>query len=402
MNLKKKMTESTEPIKEAVASIFIVLLVSALTGFITFSMHRSAAEVIRDIVVLLVGGMIILFLWYQSALNHTLEYDNERHQIRFFVIFFVCYLLSVGMIFLPIGSWCFMAIMVLLSMFSNFVVGLSAGCVLLVTTAGFSPNINIYVFFLYFMLGLIGISLFQKLDEDFRIGEPLFLSALCSLVLQTAYLVIFENQPLNIELLLIPLLNLFINLVLLFLILKYFSRLAMYHIQDKYAQINDPEFPVLAQLKLEDKEHYFEAVHRAYLGDRISKRLHMNDKAVKGCSYYYKLARDRKSEDADMASLQDRFDFPLELKELMQECMEGHFGSRESCVVLTSDRVITRIRQAQQETDHKEIPYDKIIAEIFDEMLEGECLLNCDISIKELRIMEKVFIEERLYYDFLR
>ena len=271
-------------------------------------------------------------------------------------------------------------------------------------TVSLSPDTTMYNFFFYFMIGLVGISLFRNLDVDFRVGEPLFLSALSSLCLQTAYLVIFENQPLHIEILILPILNLFINLMLLFLILKYFSHLAMYHIQDKYEEINDPEFPLLAKLKEKDKEQYFEAVHRAYLGDRISKRLHINDKAVKGCSYYYKLAQSTRSqqEDEGFLPLQESYGFPEELKVLMEECIQGVYGSKESCVVLTSDQVISRIRKAQKEKPNEEIPYREMITEIFDELIMGDSLILCDISIKELRIMEKVYIEEKLYYDFLR
>lgn len=402
MKQKKKTENSIGQVKEAVVSIIILLITGLLTALITFYLDRPIAEVIRNTVALFIGEMLIFFLWYQNSICHSLQYDNEQHQIRFFGVFFVCFFFSMGMLFLPTGSWGFLPIMVLLSMFSNSFIGLAAGSILEMIVVSLTPDATIYVFFLYFMLGLVGIALFSKLDVEFRIGEPLFLTALCSLVLQTAYMVIFENQPLHMEILLLPVLNLFINLVLLLLILKYFSRLAMYHIQDKYEEINDPEFPVLVELKQKDRDSYFEAIHRAYLGDRISKRLHINDKAVRGCSYYYKLARDVSDEKEDFVPLQDFYEFPEELKALMKECVEGRYGSKESCVVLTSEKVIGQIRQAQKDYVEKEVPYNEIIVEIFDEMMEGDCLLGCDISIKELRIMEKVFMEEKLYYDFLR
>ena len=56
----------------------------------------------------------------------------------------------------------------------------------------------------------------------------------------------------------------------------------------------------------------------------------------------------------------------------------------------------------QTTTANEEIPYREMITEIFDELIMGDSLILCDISIKELRIMEKVYIEEKLYYDFLR
>ena len=372
-----------------------------MTAFLTFYLNKPIAEIMRDTITLMVGEMIVLFLWYQSAFSNSLHYDNQKHQIRFFGVFFVCCLLVFGMPFLPVGGWPFLAIMVLLSMFSNSFIGLTAGSTLLLLAVSLTQDTSIYHFFLYFMEGMVGIALFRKLDLDFRVGEPLFLSALSSFVLQTAYLVIFENQPLHLEILILPMLNVFINLVFLFLVLKYFSHLAMYHIQDKYEEINDPEFPVLAELKETDKKQYFEAVHRAYLADRISKRLHINDKAVKSCSYYYKVAG-RDSQGEGMLPLQEKYQFPQEVKELMEECIRGIYGSKESCVVLTSNEVINRVYCAQKEYAGGEIPYQKIISGIFDDMLEGDLLAGCDISVKELRIMEKVYIEEKLYYDFLR
>lgn len=402
MSQKKKTGKSTGRISGAIVSSFILILIISLTGLVTYYMHRSTAEILRTTVSLFMGSLILLFLWYQSVQSHSLDFDNEDHQIRFFVLFFVCYLLSLGMIYLPVVTWTFLPVMVALSMFSNPFMGLASGSLLLMTTISLSTEATIYIFFLYFLLGIIGISLFRKLDMDFRVGQPLFLSSLSSICLQTAYLVIFENETLNMEILILPILNLFVNLVILFLILRYFSKQGVYSLQDQYAQINDPEFPLLAQLRQENKELYFDAVHRAYLGDRISKRLQINDPAVKGCAYYYKMALPEENGGEEINLPQSFSDFPEELTELIKECVQEKYGSKESCVVLTSEQVISRIRKAQKEYENKQIPYEKLITEIFDTMMGDGRLLNCDISLKDLRIMETVCIEEKLYYDFLR
>ena len=177
----------------------------------------------------------------------------------------------------------------------------------------------------------------------------------------------------------------------------------MYLLQDKYSDINDQEFPIMAELKKNNKDNYFEAIHTAYLGERIARKLNMNDKAVKGGCYYYKIAGDTvEVEDGSQVPISDYYEFPDELKDLIQECQKGIYGSKESCVVLTSNKVIRSILIAQR--DHKEsnIPYDDIINAIFDKMIHTELLESCDISIRELKIMQKTYIEEKLYYDFLR
>ena len=39
---------------------------------------------------------------------------------------------------------------------------------------------------------------------------------------------------------------------------------------------------------------------------------------------------------------------------------------------------------------------------IFEKMIHSDILDNCNISIRELRVMRNIYIEENLYYDFLR
>ena len=253
------------------------------------------------------------------------------------------------------------------------------------------------------MIGLLGISFFRNLDLDFQVAGPMVLSGIASFVLQAAYIVIFENQPISFVTLFMPILNLFINMVLLVLILKYFSGLSMYILQDKYSDINDQEFPLMVELKSQDKDTYFEAIHTAYLAERIALKLNMNDKAVKGCGYYYKIAdKIIPSEDGSGTTIMDYYDFPQDMKDLIEECKNGIYGSKESCVVLTSNKVIKSILLAGKDFKDKKIPYSSIIDFIFDKFYNSDILNNCDISIRELRIMKNTYIEENLYYDFLR
>ena len=403
MKTEKKQKINIVLIKELGINFIAVALMATVVGSLTYILNRPVTEIIRNTITFLWGCLVMLFLWYQSKINHNLEYDNSSHPLRFLLVFVICFGVSLGMIFAPTSSWVFLSIMVVLAMFSNTVIGLIGGSILLLTTASLANNADMYIFFLYFMIGLIGVSLFRNLDLDFQVARPMFMSGVASLILQTAYIVIFENQPLSLNIMFMPILNLFINMVLLFVILKYFSRLSMYLLQDKYSDINDQEFPVMAELKKNNKDKYFEAIHTAYLGERIARKLNMNDKAVKGCCYYYKIANDTiNTEDGKQVKLPEYYDFPDELKHLIAECQKGIYGSKESCVVLTSNKVIRSIQHTQKEYTDKPVPYNDIIDAIFDKMIHTDILDSCDISIRELKVMKKTYIEENLYYDFLR
>lgn len=403
MKQKKMQEKKITLIREIIVNIIVVTIMTAGVAGLTYVLNRPSAEIIRNSVSFLWGCFMVVFLWYQSKLHHNLEYDNALHPLRFFVVFLLSYILSMGMVFAPVSSWVFLAIMVVLAMFSNTVIGLTAGSVLLLITTSLSSAGTMHIFFLYFMTGLIGVSLFRNLGLDFQVAGPLILSGTGAFVLQTAYIVIFENQPFTMEIMFMPILNLFINMVLLFLILKYFSNLSMYLLQDKYSDINDQEFPIMAELKKKNKEQYFEAIHTAYLGERIARKLDINHKAVKGCCYYYKIANEKiQSDTKGLVPITEFYEFPEDLVSLIEECQKNSYHSKESCVVLTSNKIIRNIIKEQKRLQNKDIPYEDIISGIFREMIQSDVLDYCDISIKELNIMARTFIEEKLYYDFLR
>ena len=149
----------------------------------------------------------------------------------------------------------------------------------------------------------------------------------------------------------------------------------MYLLQDKYFEINDQEFPVMQELKKMDKAKYFEAIHTAYLGERMALELHMNDKAVKGCCYYYKIANDiLTSEDGREVPLLEYYEFPEDLKLLISECQKNTYGSKESCVVLTANKIIRTIQYSQKELKNSVIPYNDIIEAIFEKLLHSKIL----------------------------
>lgn len=403
MKTEKNQKKNTILIKELSINFITIIFITAVTGALTYILNRPVTEIIRNSMIIFWGSLIVIFLWYQSKLQNNLEYDNSQHPLRFLIVYIICYVVSMGMIFAPESSWVFLSIMVVLGLFSNTIIGLTSGSILLLITTSLSANGTMYIFFLYFMTGLIGVCLFRNLGLDFRIVGPLVISGISSVIMQMAFLVIFENQPFGIGLMFMPLLNLFINMVLLFIILTYFSKLSMYLLQDKYSDINDQEFPLMADLKKNHKDKYYEAIHTAYLGERIARKLNMNVQAVKGCCYYYKIADETKElEDGTIIPITQYYDFPEELTRLIEECMDEKYGSKESCVVLTSNKIIRSILVSQDKLKDKHISYNDIIEAIFQKMIFSNLLDNCDISIRELRIMKNTFIEEKLYYDFLR
>ena len=55
----------------------------------------------------------------------------------------------------------------------------------------------------------------------------------------------------------------------------------------------------------------------------------------------------------------------------------------------------------QKEPDKKP-DYDQVIDKIFERIWQKEIVSECDMTLRDWKRMQKIFKEEKLYYDFLR
>ncbi len=380
---------------------FITVL---LVCFFSFVKGACAADIIRNTVMSGMGIFVVLLFMAQSKEGNLYDYDNKEHGGRFFVLYLLCLGLAAACGYLPAAGWPFLVIFVALSLFSNALIGISAGALLLTVSVLLSGN-GIQIFVLYFVCGLAGVSLFQGLNDAYKIGIPVFCSTLLLLTGETAVIVLYANETLKPELFLIPLMNVIISIVLLLIILKIFSSVVIYRYRDKYMEINDPEFALLAQLKNRSKEEYYQAVHTAYFCDRIAKKLNLDAEAAKACAYYHRiglLLTENSWEQVEKTA--DEYGFPPLVRQILKEYLDKNtpVKQKETAVLVLSDAVVSSLLFLFARKQKETLDYDRIIETVFKKKLETNQLSACSISMEEITKMKTIFKEEKLYYDFLR
>lgn len=366
---------------------------------------KSQSEMIRIVVCALIGIGIVLFLCGEGRLNHRYQYDNEEKFLRFIMIYFICLLLAVIFPMLPVMGWPYLVIFVILSIVSNQMIGMSAGSLLLMITVLLQSEGSYNEFFLYFISGMAAIVLFLNIDENFKVGQPIFLSLLILFVCLSANIILFEAEALSVLLFITPAINIVICLILLLIVLKYSSYAIINRERDKYMEINDPECPILVKLKETSKEEYYQAIHIAYLSDKISNYLGFDAQAAKTCGYYHKIGM-LKGENTieNINEICMEYQFPAKAHNIMKEYTDANtkFIARETVVVFFADTVVTSIRYLFSQDKEATLNYEKIIETIFDKKMESGILDDSEITLGELKRMKKAFLEETLYYDFLR
>ncbi len=387
-----------------VCEAVMFLLTAAVSAAASYMYQKSIIRGAGITILTTAGFGSVLFSIERSREDGSFLFDNEQHLWRFMTIYLISLLGSILFPMLPVGGWPYLVIFVGLMLFANQIIGISAGTVLLMISVMIQES-DASTFFVYFIGGLVGITVFSYVDKTFKIWMPLLVSLLVQMVCLSVQEVLFVNEVLHMQIFTIPALNILVCLILLLILLKFFSFSIIYGSRDIYMDINDPECPLLVELKAFSKDEYYHAIHTAYLCDRIAKRLDMDDAVVKACGYYHRIGMIKGENNwENVMETLHKYNFPLEVQTVLKEYIDKNerILSRETVVLLFCDTVISSISYLFSKEPEIEMDYDKIISAIFKRKLESGIIDYSRLSFGELQKMKKILLEEKLYYDFLR
>ena len=366
---------------------------AAVYGLGLLGKQLSVENALRDAVMAALGLAVSGFFLRREVVDSRLDYDNGEHLMRFWTAVWCSLLFSLTCAFLPAGGWPFLAVFVVLSLFSNLSVGIVFSGVFLMIATLWGQSVGI--FFLYFISGIFAACLFQHLEQEFAIGIPLFLSLFCLFLCETANVVLLTNEHLSLEQFLVPAANLVVSGILLLGILKFFSGAVVFRDRVRYLDLNDTENQILAKYRQTDRTEYFQCIHTAYFCERIALKLGLDKDALKCAGLYHK-------KGWELMNLQGE-SFPKGAKEILEEYKEDQkYRRKETVVLYCSDAVVSAILLLSQKEPDKKPDYDQVIDKIFERIRVKGFVNECDLSLRDWNRMQKIFKEEKLYYDFLR
>lgn len=390
---------------EAFQKILLFMITVFLSTVAAYLYGRSWMELIGTAVLSACGAGMILFSIEKSRVLQLFLYDNERNLWRFTLLYCIFLLAALLCPLLPKAGWPYLAVFVGLMLFSNEVTGLAAGSSLLMISLLLQNEAEPVTFFVYFVGGMAGILLFSTINESFHIWLPVLLSLLLQFVCLCIPEVLYQQLPFYLPMLLVPAVNTVVCLILLLIILKFFSFTFIYKTRDIYMDINDPECPLLVELKNVSKPEYYHTIHTAYLCSRIALQLKLDDAVVKACAYYHKiglLKGENNWENVEQILAGNQI--PLRVRELLKQYLSPaeQLVDREVIVLLFADTVISSIDYLFSKDKNVQLDYQKLIQTIYKRKMESGILDHSEISFGDLQKMKQILVDERLYYDFLR
>ena len=378
-----------------------VLIFSLITG-------KNYETILRNTItaVIFSGTVVFLLKVAISRGKDGFSYDNYDRQYRFFAVYMGMVVLSCLISLVPNEFWPYMSLFVILSLFSNRELGIVTGIGFTMLSVMLEDNGNYSEFFMYVLAGMVAIALFSDLEENTNIRYPLFISLLMQAVLLLAFNVLFKNRTMSLNLLVLPVLNLMLNLVIVLAFLNMFGVYVIRKTNDMYMEINDTEYPLFASLCEKDRDERFRAVHTSYLTDRICHELGYNERPARTCAYYHRIGiLDGKTKWSEVEHFYLENNFPTEAVEYLHEFIEpadGQARSGETLAVNMSETVITEIKSLINRNKNAKIDYDRLIDDIFDSRIKDGSLTNYNVTFREYEKMRNILKKEKLYYDFLR
>ncbi len=386
-----------------IAIFGLMFVLAGLAAVLGALLHGRETELLlRDVVMVLAGTGIVIFAFTLEEFNARFIYRNDGKYARFALMYLGGLIAAVLLPYLPVTGWPFLVIFVLLGVFSDGLTGLAAGSVCLLLSVSLA-GASFSVFWLYFISGMAGILVFSTLNEEFKVGIPMFLSLMILTLCLTANVILLSGERLSAAQFMIPAVNLIVSCILLLVSLKLFSTAVIHRNREKYMEINDPEFPLLVQLKDKSKAEYYHAIHTAYLSDRIARRLGLDDAAAKACAYYQRIGVLRGENTwENVEAICGEYHFPPNTRKILKEFVDESekIVSRETVVVLFADCIVSSISYLFEKDPKAELDYTQLIETVFRKKLETDELWGSEISLAQIREMKKIFMEEKLYYAF--
>ncbi len=353
------------------------------------------------------AGLLLLLVQFakgRSRLADDYLYDNKNKGGRFSIAYLVLYAAAcLFPLFTQLG-WPFLSIAVVLTLFSNALVGMVSFTALL-TISSLLGGVSMHVFMMYFICGICAVVLFSALDESFRVEVPMILTCLVYIVSMSANLIITRNANLSFEMLIVPIISLFLNIVLILMFLWYCNTRIVSRLKGRYMEINDPEFELMVRIKEAGMTYYYHAIHTAYLCNKLAVRLHMNADAVRAAGFYHDAGVIHRTDSKEglLAVVRDEYRFPQEVCSILEEYKTGgSIATKEAAVLLMSVTVIDTIMSLFEKDKNARVNYPELIEGLFQKKTDKGIFRHCNISIEEMGLMKKILTEENLYYDFLR
>lgn len=365
------------------------ILLAAFAG--SAVMGEDLYYTVRNLVLCGSTALVTIFSFQGGRVSGSFFYDDGEYPNRFALLYLCGVLCAVVFTFLPVTGWMFLFFFVALARVSDSVTGVCGGTSLLVLTTVLCEQVSLSTFLVYLLSGIVGITLFAHQKDEFYTAIPLGLALGSQLLLIFAGELLIQNKKLVPEEALVPFANTVMNGILICIFLQYYINRVAKKTDNLYLMLNDPEYSIMRRVREQNTEDYYCAIHTAYLVERITSELSLDVRSAKCVAYYGHLPAEELEE----------IPFPEPVSDLLTELKKGGkaLKKKEAVIVGICYQVVREIQRLNKQSQGQAADYGKLIRGIFEKQFTMEALAETDITLSNLRYIQKRLLDEQMYYE---
>lgn len=392
--------------KEYLFYTAIFFMTPIVVGFSSYFSSMSTTNIIRNVIISIIGIGLTLYMILQANIAKDYLFDNAVHVDRTCILYTICLL---GIAVMAQKSNLYMlfpytAMAAMLLLFSNFHIGLMMylHCMIIFAVLADMP---LEFFLLYLILGLIVISILRSSSKCFKIVWTIMLAFGQYIILYAVFVMLMNERGLYMLQSVSFLGGLASNTLVLLISLLVIDKAIINKYKSRYDALCNPEHELLTKLKAVAPAEYYNAIHTAYLSDRLSKLLYGDSLLAKTGGYYHKIGLlQSKNHVSKSIEIGKEYNFPPNLIQLIREytgCYEPP-KTLEAVIVMLSDSIVSTIMYLFEKEPDRDPDYDKIIEAVFKKKYESGILKDAGITLSVFHQMKEYYKSEVIYYEFLR
>ena len=216
----------------------------------------------------------------------------------------------------------------------------------------------------------------------------------------------FLSESLSAKILVVPLINAFIDFAILIVGLNAFSFYVVRRTAERYMEVNDPAYALMTRFRDTDEKLYKRAIHTDYLTQRVAAALDMDARRVRSMSYYHRIfvvLEERSPENCE--KLLNEYNFPADAISGVMEMINHKKGeplSAEATVVQLCETMIASLQFMFEKDKDVSVDYGVLVDRIFAKQRSDGEFAKSQLSLFGLEETKRLLKKETLYYDFLR
>lgn len=390
--------------KAFITNLIIFFGTVLLTAGVCFLKGKSNGEMIQILVTTAFFAFFMTFVYGYEFNSDGLDYDNRERPYRFLLAYCCSLILSLLFPFIDRGGWLFVSLGIALALFSNSVVGICMVSELITVSTLLSQSPGLYTFLVYFMAAVISIVVFKNIDENFNVGGSIFISMTSLFVLEVAGFIFLENKEFSAEQFIYPIVNIVINSIIMFVVLKYFNEYVVNRFRNRYLELNDQENATLISLREKSEEEYWRSIHTAYLTERIANACGLNVDVAKNLAYYHRIKPAFSYSEEEMVDFVMKNHFPPEAAKTLLDFSDKSkpIIIKEAAVVYLSDKLMSTLMMIFKKNKKQVVDYKELIEALLMKQQIQDALEDSQLSRSDFNNVREIMLREVLYYDFLR